>query len=127
MSTTTIETKWFHFSQNNSGGSFDEDHSKGIGTDLLIEAVDANHANSRAETIGIYFDGCASGRDCSCCGDRWSSIWSDEKGDPEPMIYGTSVDGAESSCYRKDCFIHPITGPFRRVEFKGTTPNPPLA
>ena len=65
-------TKWFGFKQNNSGGSFDHDPESGIGYAIYVEADDAEHANYRAKRIGLYFNGCASGRDCSCCGDRWS-------------------------------------------------------
>lgn len=66
-----VQTKFFEFDQNNSGGVFDRDDEAGIGPRVWIEALDANHANQRAETIGLYFDGCEDGRDCECCGDRW--------------------------------------------------------
>jgi hypothetical protein len=40
---------------------------------LVIEAFNEKEALSKAEDMGVYFDGCEDGRDCSCCGDRWSS------------------------------------------------------
>lgn len=62
---------YYHFRQNNSGGSFDEDPSRGIGASVWIAAETAEDANDRAERLGIYFNGVVSDRDCSCCGDRW--------------------------------------------------------
>ena len=72
---------FFEYSQNNSGGSFKI--SESVTTHVVIEAHDADHANRIAEEIGIYFDGCDKGMDCSCCGDRWSQkgVWRDSKPD----------------------------------------------
>jgi hypothetical protein len=58
---------FFPFYQNNSGGVFD----KNLPINLIIEAEHADEANSRAESLGIYFDGVKTGRDCECCGSRW--------------------------------------------------------
>lgn len=66
-----MKTKYFEFNQNNSGGSFEVDEKAGIGHSVIIEANNAIHANAIAENIGIYFNGCDSGSDCPCCGDRW--------------------------------------------------------
>lgn len=62
-------TKFYEYSQNNSGGSFYVDEN--VCNQVFIEATNEKHANSIAKEIGIYFDGCAIGIDCSCCGDRW--------------------------------------------------------
>lgn len=112
-----MKTRFFSFDQNNSGGSFDIRPEDGIGEYVIVEALDVNHANQRAEQIGIYFDGCDNGMDCNCCGDRWSRAWDDE-GDPEPMIYGTPVDKAERSMFRDTAFIHYLEGPFKTVKLK---------
>lgn len=77
---------FFHFSQNNSGGDFVFDEKVGISCHVVIEAKDGEAANAIAEGIGLYFDGCESGRDCDCCGDRWSRVW--RKGDKAPKIFG---------------------------------------
>lgn len=77
---------YFHFKQNNSGGGFDFDEATGITHHVVIEASSADEADDRAESIGLYFDGVDSGRDCECCGDRWSRAWRDD-GSPEPMVY----------------------------------------
>ncbi len=78
----TIETKFFTFIQNNSGGSF-----RSPATYVIIEAQNASEANSLAETVGVYFNGCRSGLDCDCCDDRWYSKYEEDKGDDLPAIY----------------------------------------
>lgn len=72
------KTKFYTFRQNNSGGSF-------IGNYIsyIIEAKDATEAEQIAESqTDIYFDGCDTGQDCSCCGDRWSR-YTDENEEPK--------------------------------------------
>lgn len=78
---------FFHYSQNNSGGSFDFDLARGITHHVVIEADSADDANKRAEAIGLYFDGCDAGIDCGCCGDRWYPKSSGSKGSAEPTVY----------------------------------------
>lgn len=73
MAVINIETKWFHYRQNNSGGHFDYDPKEGISVNVYVEARDAKEADFRAEQIGIYFDGIENGMDCDCCGDRWTA------------------------------------------------------
>ena len=77
-------TKFFHFSQNNSGGSFDINET--VAHHVIIEAHSATEANSIAVNIGIYFNGCDTGADCSCCGDRWYETYG--AGNDTPLIYG---------------------------------------
>ena len=76
--------KFYCYNQNNSGGSFILDES--VSHFVIIEAYSAKEANAKAEDVGIYFDGCSTGQDCRCCGDRWYAPWSDN-GDATPMIY----------------------------------------
>lgn len=77
---------FYHYSQNNSGGSFHIDDD--VAHHVIIEANSAAEADEKAESIGIYFNGCDNGSDCSCCGDRWSSQWNDDSGSDVPLIYG---------------------------------------
>ncbi len=72
MPKATIDTKFFNYRQNNSGGSFVIDEARGLSINVWIEAIDSAHANSRAESIGLYFDGEG---DCPCCGNRWYSAY----------------------------------------------------
>ena len=115
-----MKTKWYTFSQNNSGGSFVEDKERGIGGYVIIEAVDAAHANGRAENIGLYFDGCGIGMDCSCCGDRWCEASDPYDGNDSPMIYDEKVRPAlEGEEPFKDwdiySYMHPLVGDFSPV------------
>lgn len=78
--------KFYTYSQNNSGGGFDHDEKSGIGHYVIVEAASAADANSKAEDIGIYFDGVSKDQDCECCGDRWSSA-DEYEGKVVPMLY----------------------------------------
>lgn len=73
-----VETKFWEFNQNNSGGRFHIQDGNGIGPRVWIEAANLGDAVRRAKDIGIYFNGVDSGEDCSCCGDRWHEPWDDE-------------------------------------------------
>lgn len=83
---------FFVYAQNNSGGSFRHD-SRGISVNVIIEAPDAHYADNRAESIGIYFDGCDSGADCDCCGDRWYAAYG--PGEPVPTVGESEVQPGE--------------------------------
>ena len=73
---------WWEYTQNNTGGAFDTS----LGKHVMIEAPDADSADRIAEENGLYFDGCDSGVDCSCCGDRWSRAWA-SRDTPYPYGY----------------------------------------
>ncbi len=80
---------FFEFRQNNSGGSFVANHEKGISHFVIVEANDTDDADRRAEQIGLYFNGCQGGKDCSCCGDRWVPSYG--KGTRTPSLYDKTV------------------------------------
>ena len=79
---------YYHFRQNNSGGSFHFD-DRGITINVIVEAESERVAIARAEDIGLYFDGCEKGMDCDCCGDRWSVPWGEP--DAVPSVYGVPL------------------------------------
>lgn len=85
---------FYNFHQNNSGGIFIIDDR--VGKYVIIEADNSNDANEKAKKIGIYFDGCRKGEDCSCCGDRWYEVYGNSK-DMEPKIYGMTLKEYEDS------------------------------
>lgn len=64
---------FYQFNQNNSGGSFVVNDK--LCHNVIIEADNADEAINKAEELGCYWDGVLNGRDCSCCGDRWSKSW----------------------------------------------------
>jgi len=84
MSKSLSVPLYYTYNQNNSGGSFH--HDSRVCHYVIVQAVSPADADRRAENIGIYFDGVAHGRDCSCCGDRWDSAW--PAGTAQPEIYG---------------------------------------
>lgn len=105
---------YYTFNQNNSGGSFRFDETHGITHFVIIEANSVSEACERAESIGIYFNGCEDGRDCDCCGDRWSTPWN-EDGSEYPEVYGKNP--RESTSFKqgwmkdgKETCIHPLNG-----------------
>lgn len=104
----TVQTKFFEFDQNNSGGSFDRDEQAGIGPRVWIEALNADDACRRAEDIGLYFDGCEYGRDCHCCGDRWSRPWGN--GEVAPKFSPT-----HDFMWGDTVFVHHFDGRIERV------------
>lgn len=91
--------KFWTFNQNNSGGSFDFQPNDGITHFVIIEANDITHAMQRALDIGLYFNGCESGMDCSCCGDRWYKPYGD--GDEQPMVYDQPAANARGWAWMK--------------------------
>ena len=81
---------YYTYSQNNTGGIFDED----VGRYVIVQACSSDVANDLAEPYAeVYFDGCESGRDCSCCGDRWYRQW-DNDGEKLPEVYGSKIPKA---------------------------------
>lgn len=85
-----MANKFYHFSQNNSGGVHHESH--GICQHVIVEARDYEDANALAQRIGIYFNGCDDHSDCPCCGDRWSAQWRGENGSDKPQVYGSVIE-----------------------------------
>ncbi len=79
--------RYYTYVQNNSGGSF-----TGPAHYVIIKATSAKEANRIAEDHGLYFNGCDTGQDCDCCGDRWNEQYDDEFGTESPMIYGMPVN-----------------------------------
>ncbi len=85
---------FFTYVQNNSYGSFDYDEDAGIAPYVIMEAEDAGWSDVKAKRVGLYFDGCADGVDCECCGDRWypaDAFWKGDESDEVPSIYQTPV------------------------------------
>jgi hypothetical protein len=77
---------WYHFRQNNSGGSFEGPET------IHIEAKTSLEANNIAVTVGVYFNGVDDGIDCSCCGDRWRRAEDWDPTSDVPSLYGEPID-----------------------------------
>lgn len=116
------EILYYEFTQNNSGGRWKTDENTAEA--VIIAARSVKEANRLAEDVGIYFNGCAKGYDCDCCGDRWHEIstWS-EKGTSEPTIYGQKPKTylAKDAYGSRAIVIHHADGSretFTRIEAK---------
>jgi hypothetical protein len=83
---------FYEFRQNNSGGGFTIDEDRGLSVMVVVEADDLADANDRARRIGLYFNGCDTGRDCPCCGDRWYEVWNDRDASEVPAYHGTPIE-----------------------------------
>lgn len=86
---------FFHFSQNNSGGSFDLNEESGITHHVIIEAENSSKAN---QIMGELINDCWEGGDggyCSCCGERWHEQYSGDDGTDEPMVYNLKPEDHE--------------------------------
>lgn len=100
-----MNTKFFEFPQNNSGGFYVQDIANGVGKNIIIEALDARHAVNRLKEIGDE-SSCNFWGYCKCCGERWSTWLSDEDGMDSPELTEHSHD---------EYFVHYLDG---RVEYK---------
>lgn len=85
-----MNTKWYRFNQNNSGGDFFGPRY------VLVQAPSASTANALAQDHGVYFDGCEDGRDCPCCGDRWDRVYDDHDATDSPCVYGKPVEPSDN-------------------------------
>lgn len=112
----TVQTKFYYFDQNNSGGYFVKDDVHGICESVIIEAVDAKNAWERLQSIGKNVSGFNAY--CSCCGERWSDYLSDDDGRDVPMIYDTKVEEYKKGPFHQRCFVHYLDGTFQEIIFK---------
>lgn len=78
-----MNTQYYTFVQTPVRGRYE------IAPWVIIEARNPGEANTLAMELGVYFDGCRSGQDCLCCGDRWTRV-TDCQARPRPAIYGDS-------------------------------------
>ena len=116
MSTATVATRWYEFSQNNSGGYYSNDPERGVGHVVMVEAIDGDHANRRAERLGIEF-----GTGCQCCGSRWSGVIDSDGEEECVQAWGGAIRAhrpdEEPEIYLGEehlIFVHPINGDFYR-------------
>ena len=103
-----METLFFTFHQNNSGGHYVIDQENGVAEIVIIEAESAKDAWRKLETIGEKV--CGMFNFCGCCGERWSDYMDDDDGSKEPMIYGKPVESFVSEWDNQTAFVHRIDG-----------------
>lgn len=86
---------FYTFQQNNSGGDYNRDRN--VDKFVVVEGNDIADIVDKADAIGIYFDGVDLGRDCECCGDRWSAPYDSDQLTATPKIYGSVLDADGSA------------------------------
>jgi hypothetical protein len=116
MPDRTIKTKFYTYSQNNSGGYFITNNDYGVSEIVIIEALNAKDAWGRLEDIGDSVSGFWTS--CSCCGDRWSSWIEDEDGTEVPMLYDKKIEEVKKGMFNKVAFVHYYDKNFRRFVLK---------
>ena len=104
----TIQTKFYEFNQNNSGGHFDVDEN--VCHRVIIEAMDEKHAVALLEPMIENQSG-----SCSCCGDRWSTEYAYEINFDEYKEEGYSV-GVYSHYPDAEQRWFKLYGEFPRIE-----------
>jgi hypothetical protein len=80
--TSTVQNVYTFWQTNSDGGYILTDR---VGIITLVEAPTAEEANAKAQSLGIYFNGVAGGKDCRCCGDRWTPATEDWRAHPEEI------------------------------------------
>jgi len=115
--TREIQTKFYTFRQNNSGGYFIQNADLGIGVFMIIEAQNKEEAITRRDKIGEkqsnFHDF------CPCCGERWSDYVDDEC-EEQPLIYDKPVELFKDEIdYDKTAYVHYYDGTFKDFSRKG--------
>ncbi len=100
---------FYYFRQNNFRGIFEIDDAAGIGPSVWVEAQNYRQANSRALSLGIYFDGVKSECDCECCGERWYPAC---KSDAEEAV---RISLGYDFSWHNTVYVHTIDGEIHRV------------
>lgn len=104
-------SRFWTFTQNNSGGIFDHAPEKGVGYAICVEARSDKEAAARAR---IIIDSYPASYDCPCCGDRWSLYTWDEEGNEEPSLYGEPLKGG----WGYPSYVHYLDGHFESRDEK---------
>ena len=105
----TVKTKFYTFSQNNSGGYFVQDEHAGVCEEVVVEAQSPEDAWSILHHIGENVSGFW--EFCQCCGERWSEPWGDDG--TESLVIDT-----KKTYFREKAFIHYYDGRIERIDFK---------
>lgn len=111
-----VETKFFTFSQNNSGGYFVSNDEYGVGSWMIIEAQNEDEAIAIRDRIGENVSGFHSY--CPCCGERWSDYVYDINSEI-PVIYGVPVEQYKGKLWDDEiAFVHYYDGQIKKYILK---------
>jgi len=79
---------FYLFNQNSTFGYMVRNED--VDSYVFVEADSYAQAKAIAKAHGVYFDGCAKGIDCPCCGDRW--VYWDSEGFDVPTLYDEPIN-----------------------------------
>ena len=99
-----MTSKFFHFSQNNSGGFHHVDEVVDVGG-VVFEADSATEANDRARKAGVF-----ARHFCECCGPRFSPAWETETGE-------STVEASAWAAFGEPVVVHFKDGTSRKMQF----------
>ena len=102
-----MNSKFYFFGQNNSGGYYVEDDV--VGESVVFEADSSEDANKRASNKGVF--GYYS---CSCCGERFT-----EQFEYENEGFKSVEDAFNDNTFYKgkSCVVHYKNGKVERMNF----------
>lgn len=113
-------SKWFEYGQNNSGGSWVPPYRV-----VWVQARTKRQANAIAQDeADVYFDGCDTGRDCPCCGDRWSEPLDDGGEDAPDLTWRRESTMRSGSLYAEVPMALLVHEDGRREEIDLTAEEP---
>lgn len=124
MSTSDLQTtnsspitglRWWHLSQNNSGGYFITNDV--VSEDVFVQAETAAEAQERA--LAIIEDYCEY---CECCGQRWYVDFAEDEGTASPEIWEESIYTISPGVFRSECRLHFWDGTVESYT-RGTVPQ----
>lgn len=99
---------FYEYIQNNSFGRWNGPHI------IIIEADSPEEADQIAEEkTPIYFNGCSTGKDCPCCGDRWGNAYGD--GDEYPSIWGKRLEDYRTIYGEKEIDVYFKNGKIEKL------------
>ena len=97
-------TKFFHFSQNNSGGFFHVDEVVDEGG-CVFEASSPKEANKRAKKAGVF-----SRSFCDCCGPRFSEAFDSDTG------FNSAEEAVDSHWSSSPVVVHFKDGAVKKMQ-----------
>tara|TARA_R110000868_G_scaffold397172_1_gene669726 strand:+ start:173 stop:559 length:387 start_codon:yes stop_codon:yes gene_type:complete len=116
MNTATL--KWWHFSQNNSGGYFLVNDM--VAEDVFIQAPTAEQARARAEVI--FADNSAF---CDCCGARWyDDARYENDGYDVPSRWGQTLGEVVADRFNTEARLHHFDGLVESYTYHNNHTNP---
>lgn len=109
--TIKVNLKWWHFSQNNSGGYFIDNDV--VSHDVFIQARNAEEAEAKAAKIFEPYSAY-----CGCCGERWCTSCYEDEGTDNPEKNGKPLSVTTKDMFNKTYILHHFDGRVEKGEYQ---------